>query len=141
VFDLRLFRDEQLVGVSSPQEKLEKFIKDAPRLVEETRKSGKLIDTPEDRAWREANDVFTLVAENVRKISPDKLEYTFRNVRLSANGREAVSFMAYAFNRDRVKSQTTAPVKFNLPKIIQNAPKKPRRPRFNRRERFGKSGL
>ena len=124
VFDLRLFRDEQLVGVSAPQGKLEKFIKDAPRLVEETRKSGKLIDTPEDRAWREANDVFALTGENVRKISANKIEYVFRNVRLPKDGRESVEFKAYAFNADKVKSQTTEPLKFSIPKTISAEKKK-----------------
>lgn len=124
VFDLRLFRDEQLVGVSAPPERQEKFIKDAPRLVEETKKSGKLIDTPETRAWREANDVFALMAENVTKISADKLEYTFRNVRLPKDGREAVSFSAYAFNRDKVKSATTEPFKFSIPKAVSAERKK-----------------
>lgn len=124
VFDLRLFRDEQFVGVSAPQEKLEKFIKDAPRLVEETRLSGKLIDTPEDRAWREANDVFALTAENVRKISANKIEYTFRNVRLPNDGRESVEFKAYAFNADKVKSATTEPLKFSIPKTVSAEKKK-----------------
>ena len=86
-FDLRLFRDGQLVGVSTPKDKLEPFIKSAPDLIEKNKayfkKTGKLTNTPEDVAWREANDIFALVErENVKRISPDKFEYTFRNVKL-----------------------------------------------------------
>ncbi len=126
VFDLRLFRDEQLVGVSTPKENLAAFIKDAPRLLAETKASGRLIDTPEDKAWRAAHDVFKLKSENVKIISPAKVQYTFRNVKLPKNGRKEVTFTAYAFNSDKVKSATTEPVKFTIPAAIINAPRKGR---------------
>ena len=125
-FDLRLFRDGQLVGDSTPKDKLEKFISDAPRLVAETKTSGKLVNTPEDAAWREANDVFTIKSENVKIISPTKIEYTFRNVKIPKDGRKEVEFSAYAFNWDKVKSTTTEPFKFEVPKTIAATKKKGR---------------
>ena len=129
-FDLRLFRDGQLVGVSAPKDKLEPFIKAAPDLIEQNKeyfkKTGKLTNTPEDVAWREANDIFALTGENVKRITPDKIEYTFTNVKLPKDERKTVEFTAYAFNSDKVKSTTTAPVKFNVPDTISNAPKKGR---------------
>lgn len=125
-FDLRLFRDSQLVGISTPKDKLQKFIDDAPRLVAETKASNKLIDTPEDRAWRETNDLFKINSSNVKVVSPTKLEYTFRNIKLPRDGRREVEFTAYAFNSDKVKSPTAGPVKFAIPPAISNAPKKGR---------------
>lgn len=126
VYDLRLFRDNQLVGVSTPKDKHEKFIDDAPRLVAETKASSKLIDTPEDRAWREANDLFKLKSPDIRIVSPTKLEYTFRNIKLPRDGRKDVEFTAYAFNSDKVKSATAGPVKFAVPPAISNVPQKGR---------------
>ena len=125
-FDLRLFRDGQLVGVSTPKDKLSAFINDAPRLIAETKASGRLIDTPEDRAWREANNIFKLKAQNVKLISPDRVSYTFRNIKLPKDGRKEVDFTAYAFNGDRVKSTTTDPHKFTIPNSVANSPKKGR---------------
>jgi WD40 repeat protein/uncharacterized caspase-like protein len=125
-YDLRLFRDGQLVGVSTPKEKLAAFINDAPRLIAETKASGKLIDTPEDHAWREANDIFKLKSENINVISPDKVQYTFRNIKLPHDRRKEVEFMAYAFNSDKVKSATTEPFKFPVPIAVANTPKKGR---------------
>ena len=126
VYDLRLFRDGQLVGVSTPKDKLEKFIADAPRLIEENKNLKKLIDTPEDKAWREANDIFQIQAENVKLVSPTKIEYTFRNIKLPKDGRKEVEFTAYAFNSDKVKSTTTEPFKFKVPETVANNPKKGR---------------
>jgi uncharacterized caspase-like protein len=125
-FDLRLFRDGQLVGVSTPKDKLAQFINAAPRLIAETKESGKLVDTPDDRAWREANDIFKLKSENVKVISPDKVQYTFHNIKLPHDGRQEVEFTAYAFNSDRVKSATTEPFKFTVPTAVVNTPKKGR---------------
>lgn len=125
-YDLRLFRDGQLVGVSTPKDKLAQFIHDAPRLVAETKASGKLIDTPEDRAWREANDIFKLRSENIKFVSETKAKYTFCNIKLPRDGRKEVEFTAYAFNSDKVKSTTTEPVKFTIPAAISGAQKKGR---------------
>ena len=125
-FDLRLFRDAQLVGISSPKENLTEFIKNAPHLIEATRKSGTLFNTPEDKAWRKTYDIFKLESENIKRISPDKILYTFRNVKLPKDGRKNVKFTAYAFNEDKVKSKTTEPFKFEIPQSVSNAAKKGR---------------
>lgn len=125
-FDLRLFRDRQLVGVSTSRQSLTAFVGDAPRRLAATKASGRLIDTPEDKAWRETHDVFRLESENVEIISPAKARYTFRDIKLPQNGRSEVAFTAYAFNSDRVKSATTGPVKFAIPSVAINAPKKGR---------------
>lgn len=125
-YDLRLFRDGQLVGMATPKAKLALLIGDAPRLVAETRASGRLLDTPEDRAWREANDIFKLQGDNIKSLANGKLQYTFRNIKLPKGGRKEVAFTAYAFNSDRVKSTTTPPAKFNIPSVLANAPKRGR---------------
>lgn len=125
-FDLRLFRNGQLVGVSTPKDKLAQFINDAPRLINETKALGKLIDTPEERAWREANDIFRLKSENVKFISPAKAEYTFREIKLPHDGRKQVVFTAYAFNSNKVKSTTTGSVNFTVPAAVAKTPKKGR---------------
>ncbi|HEX7312606.1 MAG TPA: caspase family protein [Pyrinomonadaceae bacterium] len=124
VYDLRLFRDGQLVGASTPREKLERFIEDAPRLAARGGVSGTLIDTPEARAWREANDVFQLKSEHVKVISPHRVQYTFRNIKLPRDGRKEVEFTAYAFNSDRVKSTTTEPFKYAVPAAAGGAKKR-----------------
>ncbi|MEP7148190.1 MAG: caspase family protein [Acidobacteriota bacterium] len=102
VYDLRLFRDGQLIGSSTPKEAIEKYIAAAPRLVEEGRNQKELINTPEDKAWREANDL----AKVVKFDAGGKALYTFKNIKLPKNGRSEVEFSAYAFNSDRVKSDT-----------------------------------
>lgn len=122
VFDLRLFLDGQMVGASTPKVQLAAFIDDAPRLLAETRASGRLTDAPEDRAWREANDVFKLRSPDITFASPVKALYTFRNVKLPRDGRKEVEFAAYAFNSHKVKSATTPPFKF----AVTAAPKKGR---------------
>jgi WD40 repeat protein len=126
VYDLRLFRDGQLVGVSTPRDKLAQRMGDGTRPASETGASGKLADTPEDRAWREANDIFKLQTEDIKILSPGRLQYTFRNIKLPRDGRREVVFTAYAFNSDRVKSATTAPLKFTIPSAVADAPKKGR---------------
>jgi len=106
VYDLRLFRDGQLVGTSTPKDRTEKYIADAPKNVAAARPTDRVMDSPEDRAWRVANDLFTVKSDNVRIISPTKSEVTFRSVKLPRDGRKEVEFTAYAFNSDRVKSDT-----------------------------------
>lgn len=100
-YDLRLFRDGQLVGSSAPTNLLEKYIKDAPQLVEQGKASKALINTPEDKAWRAANDLSEVV-----KFVGGKATYTFKNVKLPHDGKREIEFSAYAFNADRVKSDT-----------------------------------
>lgn len=125
-YDLRLFRNGQLVGTSAARQDLEDYIKTAPALVEKDKAAKTLINTEEDKAWRAANDIFKLKGENVKFVSPEKVEYTFRNVKLPRDKRATVEFTAYAFNSDKVKSTTTAPFKFDVPKAIVNAPRKGR---------------
>jgi WD40 repeat protein len=129
-YDLRLFRDGQLLSGSTPTKKLEPFIKAAPYLItknqEYTKRTGKLTNMPEDDAWREANDIFKLKAENIKLVSPGKIEYTFRNIKLPKDGRKEVSFTAYAFNSDKVKSATTEPFQVPIPSAVGDAPKKGR---------------
>ena len=125
-FDLRLFRDGQLVGESTPKQKLSALINNSTRWVSDGASSGMLLHSPEDRAWRDANNIFTLKTENLRIISPTALEYTFHDVRLPRDGRKQVEFTAYAFNADRVKSATTEPYKFDIPAAIANLKMKAR---------------
>ncbi len=106
VYDLRLFRDGQLVATSTPKERAEQYIKDAPANVAAARPTDKVMDSPEDRSWRLANDIFTIRSDNVKIISPTKAEVTFRNIRLRRDDRDSIEFTAYAFNADRVKSET-----------------------------------
>ncbi|HTH51590.1 MAG TPA: hypothetical protein VL501_06640 [Pyrinomonadaceae bacterium] len=113
VYDLRLFRDGQLVGSTIPQAAIERYISAAPAAVESDLKSGKVIDTAEDALWREANDLFKVTSPNFKKISATKGVYTFHNIQLPRDGRKEVEFSAYAFNSDRVKSDT-ARTKYTL---------------------------
>jgi hypothetical protein len=123
VYDLRLFRNRQLVGVSTPRDKLAQVINDAPRLIAETKASGKLVDTSEDRAWREANDVKTI--KDIKFDPKGTATFTFHNVRLPHIGKKQVEFSAYAFNADRVKSNTDRRT-FELPLSVSSAQKKGR---------------
>lgn len=84
VFDVRLFRDGQMVGHSISDEQIPAASQD----------SGSAADLA---AWREASRV---------RLDGDSAKVTFR-VKLPAGpaGRK-VEFSAYAFNSDRVKSET-----------------------------------
>ena len=95
VYDLRLFRDGQLVG-QWPQANVSDGVSRSS-LVEE------------QRAWRKAHEV-KLDANGESII-------TFHNVRLPRQASlTKVTFTAYAFNSDRVKSLTTPPFEYVLPK-------------------------
>jgi uncharacterized caspase-like protein len=100
VYDLRLFRDGQLVASAVPQDVQLGFVKSAPRLVAETKASGRLLNTPEDEAWRKAHGL---------ALDPKtgRATYTFKGVALPRGGTGTVTFTAYAFNADRVKSGTS----------------------------------
>ncbi len=102
VFDLRLFRDGQMVGTSARVLDLEEYIKSAPQAIEKDRAAKTLLNTEEDKAWRKANDLARVV-----KFDKNKATFVFENVRLPQDGRKAVEFSAYAFNDDRVKSETS----------------------------------
>ncbi len=84
VFDVRLFRDGQLVGHSIPNEQIPAASRDS--------------DSAADLAmWREASRV---------RLDGDKARVIFRvNLPSGPAGRK-VEFSAYAFNSDRVKSET-----------------------------------
>ena len=125
-FDLRLFRDGQLVGVSTQKNDLEKYIQSAPRLVEKDRIANTVLNTEEDKSWRATNDIFKLKSENVKLVSQDTIQYTFRNVKLPRDGRKEVEFTTYVFNSDKVKSLTTEAVKFTIPAATVNTPRKGR---------------
>jgi WD40 repeat protein len=117
VYDLRLFRDGQMVGQSTPHELLEKYASIASRNAEAVR-PRRPTDSAEDEAWRAAHDLSRIV-----KFERGKATYTFKNVRLPRDGRRQVEFTAYAFNADRVKSQTA----YNDYYIRGDVPRGPRR--------------
>jgi WD40 repeat protein len=96
VYDLRLFRNGQLVGHATVDERLRETFRDYEDFDEEL------------SAWREANRVV---------LTNGKSTYTFRVKlpRAAAGGR--VEFSAYAFNDDRVKSET-ARATYTLPADI-----------------------
>ncbi len=122
-YDLRLFRDGQLVGSSAPKELLEEYIRRAPAAVEKDRQAferdpqNSLLNTEEDKLWREHNDL----AKVVKFDTEGKGSYTFKNIQLPRDGRKEVEFSAYAFNADRVKSDT-ARTKYVLPDSITSQP-------------------
>lgn len=124
IYDLKLFCDGQLIGVSTPKEKLEKLIANTSQLINGGDSSNQSINTEEVKAWRETNDIFQNKKENIKFISPTKIEYTFRNIRLPRDGRKEVDFTAYAFNSDKVKSVTTPPFKFTIPMTVSDSPQK-----------------
>ncbi len=106
VYDVRLFRDGQLVAVS-PRRKLK-----ADPAVE-----TKLADKLEN--WRERNRVLSYRDNEI-----DSTEISFPGIRLpSSSETNRVTFTAYAFNDDRIKSET-AELSIDLPKGLR-----PRAPR------------
>jgi WD40 repeat protein len=94
VFDVRLFRDGQIVG-DSPQ-------------FDTVEKTGS-ITTDADRAlWRKTHQV--------QVDSGVSGSITFHHVQLPKRaGLSTAAFTAYAFNRDRVKSLTSPPYFYTLP--------------------------
>lgn len=124
VYDLRLFRDGQLVGTSAAKEKLEEYIDKAPVEVAKDQEAYKknpkdpsvLLNTNEDKLWRAANVIISNTEAKVQpaggvcainKDVPTKATCTFKNIKLPRDGRKEIEFTAYAFNADRVKSDTT----------------------------------
>jgi hypothetical protein len=119
VYDLRLFRDGQLIGTSTPREKTELYIRDAPAAVAKDKAAyaidpkNAVFNTNEDKLWRANNDVFSAASPSIKILPPTKpgeapirAEVTFKNIKLPRDGRTEVEFSAYAFNIDRVKSET-----------------------------------
>ncbi len=94
VFDVRLFRDGQLVGNSTAEDALESYARAAGDL-----ESAAELNTAELRLWQQAHQV--------RLEGDGRVTLVFRNVRLPQDGKiKEVAFSAYAFNNDRVKSST-----------------------------------
>ena len=89
-FDLRLFVDRQLVASSVPRVSAEKYIADV---------SGG--SASEIEIWRQTHDLAPHLATRDGKTS-----YVFRNIHLPRHGENKVELAAYAFNTDRVKSET-----------------------------------
>jgi WD40 repeat protein len=103
VFDLRLFRDGQLVARYP-----------GPSL-DEQRASGTIATDAEREGWR---NQYRIADSGARII-------TMANVQLPQRaGIDHVVFTAYAFNRDRVKSETSPPFPFKL-----SPPARPRKRR------------
>lgn len=113
VFDLRLFRDGQLVAVSTPAAVVQRYNETSPGL------SG----GEETKLWRAANDLRTL--KEVKFDSGGKAMFTFHNVRLPRNGEKQAEFSAYAFNADRIKSNTDRKT-YELPASVSHVPRKGR---------------
>ncbi|MDH3528165.1 MAG: caspase family protein, partial [Acidobacteriota bacterium] len=86
VYDLRLFRDGQLVRYSTSDEDVKSTLRSFTNLDEEL------------KAWRDAN--------KIELNKEGKAVLTFKDVRLPRDGKGKVEFSAYAFNSDRVKSNT-----------------------------------
>jgi WD40 repeat protein len=92
VYDVRLFRDRQMVGTSTAEAALETYVKMTGAL-----NPTASFSEAELTAWRQAHRV--RLEENGRGI------LIFSNVKLPRNGKsKEVMFSAYAFNNDRVKS-------------------------------------
>lgn len=119
VYDLRLSRDGQLIGTSTPRERAELYIRDAPAAVAKDKAAyavdpkNAVFNTNEDKLWRANNDVFSAASPSIKILppakpgeSPTRAEVTFKNIKLPRDGRTDVEFSAYAFNIDRVKSET-----------------------------------
>lgn len=101
VYDVRLFRNGQLVGYTTPLNKLEELAKRNPNesLTEEL------------TAWRQANRI------NVD--SSGKTVLTFDNIKVPQRvDKSQILFSAYAFNEDRVKSLTDR-LRYDLPASAQ----------------------
>jgi hypothetical protein len=98
VYDLRLYRDGQIVGRSSNSNI-------------DTSKNNSNKRSRQDifREWRKETVVRT-AAHHPVSVATGKHEVVFRNIRLPKRAEVSqVVFTAYAFNEDRVKSETSKP--------------------------------
>lgn len=104
LYDLRLYRDGQLVG-QSPNPSGETITSNCPGSARQE----------QFQQWRRSSVVKT---ENGRLVSManGKQRVTFSGIRLPRrSGVSQVEFTAYAFNEDRVKSETSEPAVYVLP--------------------------
>jgi WD40 repeat protein len=101
-FDLRLFRDGQLVG-------------QWPEVSETAERSSTRMDSQvELESWRKTHEI---------KLVNGEYTHTFHHIPVRHRaGVEKVRFTAYAFNSDRVKSLTTPPLEYSLPKAEESTP-------------------
>jgi WD40 repeat protein len=97
VYDVRLFRDGQLVGYTTTDD----AVADAT-------------DEKALAAWRRANEV---------KLVNGKQTLSFRVALPRMMGKQSVEFSAYAFNADRVKSETVR-AEYKLPTTFTAEPKR-----------------
>lgn len=101
VYDVRLFRNGQLVGYTTPVNKLEELAK----------RTGNETLTEELTAWRQAN--------RISVDSSGKTVLTFDNIKVPQRAEKSqIIFSAYAFNEDRVKSLTDR-FRYELPASAQ----------------------
>ena len=101
VYDVRLFRNGQLVGYTTPLNKLEELVK----------RTGNETLTEELTAWRQAN--------RINLDSSGHTVLTFDNVKVPQRAdKSQLVFSAYAFNEDRVKSLTDR-FRYELPASTQ----------------------
>ena len=111
VYDVRLFRDRQLVG-RWPE----------PSASDDAQPEPDPTKPAEMDAWRAAN--LSRPDGDRAKTGPDGgLKLTFP-VRLPRRPGQKVEFTAYAFNEDRVKSTTTPPTLYEVPEGV--SPARPR---------------
>jgi hypothetical protein len=96
VYDVRLFRDGRMVGQWP----------DVPEDLAEH--AGAIANEADREAWRKTHEV--------KLDASGRAAITFQHVRLPDRaGVSHAEFVAYAFNRDRVKSLTTPPFDYPLP--------------------------
>jgi WD40 repeat protein len=113
VYDLRLYRDGQLVG-QYPSEGTNNSSSDS---------DGQNRMEQLER-WRQSSVVKTREGRPIT-VAAGKQEITFTNIRLPQRANVSqVQFTAYAFNEDRVKSATSDPTVYTLPRKRPNV--KPR---------------
>jgi hypothetical protein len=113
VYDLHLYRDGQLVG-QSPDPTGQITTSDCPGPARQE----------QFKQWRKSNLVKTDKGQPVIAAT-GKQTVTFNNIRVPLRSEVSqVEFTAYAFNADRVKSATSEPTVYALPKT---------RPRIRRR--------
>lgn len=104
VYDLRLYRDGQLVG-------------QVPHFQSTTSgaKSARQNRQVQFEQWRK-NSLVQSAADGPVNVAAGTRELTFTNIPLPrCSGVSQVSFAAYAFNEDRVKSETSEPAVYVLP--------------------------
>jgi WD40 repeat protein len=104
MYDLRLFRDGQLVA-ASPQTPSETAVAS----------TAPTFESSDRDEWHKTH--------RVQSDASGQAVITFRGVRLPQSDVKKVAFTAYAFNADRVKSQTTSPFEYQLPTVKNATPR------------------